>query len=393
MEGARDACDRSRVKEHFRRFLEADPGRLHFAAHSHHFWPDVSFEAQQRAWLDAARFADEKWDHVFEAVWPSAQQHIARELRLPSPSSVVFATNTHEFVVRLLSCLRDGARIVSSDSEFHSFERQTRRLEEEGLVRVERVAAEPFETFPARLVEAAKREPTDLAFFSQVFFNSGGTSGDLDALVRALPADSLVVVDGYHGFLAVPTDFSSLASRAFYLAGGYKYAMSGEGVCFLPVPSSADVRPRNTGWFAAFGALDEKIAGRVPFASAGMRFMGATFDPTALYRFDAVMHWRDRIGLTTQKTREHAHGLQRRFVDGLARVPKRGLDQRQLVVPIDNPARGQFLTFRRDDAREFSAALKQQRVITDARDDRLRFGFGVYQDEHDVDALLDRLGE
>jgi len=38
----------------FRRFLEADPGRLHFAAHSHHPWPDISFDAQQRYWLDSA---------------------------------------------------------------------------------------------------------------------------------------------------------------------------------------------------------------------------------------------------------------------------------------------------------------------------------------------------
>ena len=47
-------------KAHFRRFLEAYPGRLHFAAHSHHLWPDVTFVAQTRCWLDAARLADRK---------------------------------------------------------------------------------------------------------------------------------------------------------------------------------------------------------------------------------------------------------------------------------------------------------------------------------------------
>jgi selenocysteine lyase/cysteine desulfurase len=35
--------------------------------------------------------------------------------------------------------------------------------------------------------------------------------------------------------------------------------------------------------------------------------------------------------------------------------------------------------------------MKQRRVITDARDDRWRFGFGPYQDEADVDRLLERL--
>ena len=33
------------MKEHFSRFLGAAPGRLHVAAHSHHPWPDVTFEA------------------------------------------------------------------------------------------------------------------------------------------------------------------------------------------------------------------------------------------------------------------------------------------------------------------------------------------------------------
>ena len=33
--------------------LAADPERLHFAAHSHHLWPDASFAGQREAWEDA----------------------------------------------------------------------------------------------------------------------------------------------------------------------------------------------------------------------------------------------------------------------------------------------------------------------------------------------------
>ena len=173
-------------KDGFRMFLEADPERLHFAAHSHHFWPDVTFEAHQRAWLDAARLADEKWDVVFAEVWPEAQRHIAaRALAAPGPSSIVFAPNTHELVLRLLSCLPDKPKVVTTDSEFHSFERQTRRLEEDGLLDVTRVPSEPFATFDQRLVEAAKG--ADLVFFSHVFFNSGAEVEHLDGLVDALP--------------------------------------------------------------------------------------------------------------------------------------------------------------------------------------------------------------
>lgn len=375
-------------KDGFRKFLEADPERLHFAAHSHHFWPDVTFEAHQRAWLDAARLADEKWDVVFGEVWPEAQRHIATELSLPNPESIVFAPNTHELVLRLLSCLPPKPKVVTSDSEFHSFERQTRRLEEEGLLDVTRVPSEPFATFSERLVAASKG--ADLVFFSHVFFNSGAEVEQLDGLVDALPGDAMVVIDGYHGFGAVPTSLHHVGTRAFYLAGGYKYAMSGEGVCFLHVPpTAAQLRPRNTGWFAAFDALGDKVAGQVPYSSGAMRFMGATFDPTGLYRFNAAMQWRQEVGLTTEMNRVHAHALQRAFVKGL---PQGSLSAEQLVVPITNLARGQFLTFRTPEANVLSATLKLHRVITDARGDRLRFGFGPYQDEADVTELHARLG-
>lgn len=372
------------LKPHFTRFLSAEPKRLHFAAQSHHPWPDVSFAAHQQAWLDAARLVDDKWALVFGQVLPQAQRHIAAELSLPDPSSLAFAPNTHELVVRLLSCLPDRARVVTSDSEFHSFERQARRLEEEGLLEVVRVPAEPFDTFGSRLVAAAHRSRAHLVFFSHVFFTSGAVVQDLDGLVGALPADALVVIDGYHGFCAVPTDLSKLASRAFYLAGGYKYAMAGEGACFLHVPEGVALRPRNTGWFAAFGAVEQETPSQVPFASGGARFLGATFDPSGLYRLNAVMRWRKEVGLTTAATRAHAHSLQRQFCDALGAAPN-------LAVPIADARRGQFLSFRRPDARERCAQLRALGVLTDARGERLRFGFGVYQDDADVRRLIELL--
>ena len=36
-------------KKHFSRALEAHPGRLHFAAHSHHLWPDVTANVYHHA--------------------------------------------------------------------------------------------------------------------------------------------------------------------------------------------------------------------------------------------------------------------------------------------------------------------------------------------------------
>ncbi len=229
---------RPSLKPCFSRSLAQAGGRIHLAAHSHHLWPDASWSGQQAAWDDAATLWDAKWARVFGAVIPAAQAHVARLLNLADPSTIAWAPNTHDFVRRLLSACPPGvARVLTTDGEFHSLARQLARLEEDGLAVVERVAVRPFATFADRFRRAA-RGAHDLVFFSQVLFGSGHAMPDLPALVDAVadPA-TLVAIDGYHGFMAVPTDLARIQHRAFYLAGGYKYAMSGEGLLLPALPA------------------------------------------------------------------------------------------------------------------------------------------------------------
>ena len=138
-------------KPHYVRFLKGLGERLHFCAHSHHPWPDCTRDAQIKAWDDAAERADEKWEIVLGEQIPHAQKSIAAVLRLADEKNIAFAPNTHEFVARLLSCLPENPRILTTDSEFHSFTRQSARLEEEGA-KVERIAVEPFVTFTGRMI-------------------------------------------------------------------------------------------------------------------------------------------------------------------------------------------------------------------------------------------------
>jgi len=376
-------------KHHFSRFLGAGSS-LHAAAHSHHPWPDVSFEAQQQAWLDAAQLIDDKWERIFGEVLPQAQAHLARRLNLPSAKTLCFAGNTHEFLLRLLSCIEHRPlRVLSTDGEFHSFSRQMRRLEQAGLAQVERVATEPFDSFGERFAQAAARGGHELVYFSQCFFNSGFLVRDLAALVAAVrEAQTPVVIDGYHGFMAAPTDLAAIAGRAFYLAGGYKYAMSGEGCAFLHCPPGYAPRPLNTGWYAGFGAL----AGGgedVPYADDGQRFMGATFDPTGLYRLNAVMNWLDAQQLTPALIHAHVQTLQRRFLEGLEAMRLETLAVQRLI-PARGQPRGNFLCFRHPQAQDCHARLRQRGVITDYRGDRLRIGLGIYHDAADIDELLRR---
>lgn len=375
------------LRAHFSHFLGAEPGRLHVAAHSHHPWPDVTRAAQLAAWADAARLQDGKWEHVLGPVWQAAQRHVARHLALPDPATLVFAPNTHEFVVRLLSCLprHRQPRLLTTDGEFHSLARQLARLEEERLVAVTRIPSEPGPDCLPRLVEAA-RQGFDLVWTSEVFFHSGYAQEGLEALAAAA-GEAVLVIDGYHAFLARPVDLSRLAGRAFYLAGGYKYAMAGEGACFLHAPPGWLPRPRATGWFAGFGALAESGAD-IGYAADGWRFMGSTFDPSGLYRLNAAMDWLAGLGLDAAAIHAHSHALQARFVAGL---PGTGLDPARLAVPLAEPRRGNFLAFDLADAEAWQARLAGAGIVTDRRGRRLRFGFGLHHAEAEVDRLLARL--
>lgn len=375
------------LKQHFFHFLQSDPQRLHFAAHSHSAWPDASRAGQLLAWDDAARLIDGKWEHVLGSVLPAAQGHVARQLGLPDPASVVFAPNTHELVKRLLSCFPADRpiRLLTSDSEFHSFARQIARMEEDDLVQVTRIPSAPFETFATRFAVAAKAG-FDLIFVSQVFFNSGFAVEDIGVLVAAA-GDAMLVVDGYHGFMARPVDWSPYAARAFYLAGGYKYAMAGEGACFMHCPPGWGARPRDTGWYAAFGALSGAQDNRTAYAENGWRFMGATFDPSGLYRFNAVQDWLLQQGISVAMIHDHVRALQRKFI---AALPAGPLQASQLVVP-DSLPHGNFLTFELADAEAVQQRLASAGVVTDHRGQRLRIGFGLYHTAADVEALLGRL--
>jgi selenocysteine lyase/cysteine desulfurase len=372
--------------------FERTQGRAtHFAAHSHHPWPDASFPAQETAWLDAARLLDRKWDHVFASVIPEAQGHIARTLGLPDPKTIAFGPNTHSFVLRLLSCLPTARpiRVLTTTSEFMSFARQIARLEEDGRVAVTRIATEPFDTFEARFADAARGD-YDLVFFSQVFFDSGFAVQDPVKIVAAVRnPETFVVIDGYHAFMAVPVDLAAIATRAFYLAGGYKYAMAGEGCCYLHCPPGYGARPRDTGWYAGFDALEGGGAG-VGYGKDGSRFLGATFDVTALYRFNAVQTWLGSEGRSAASMLAHVRGMERAFLAALDQT-KAPIASSMLRV-ADETQRGRFLAFRSPRAGEIVEALRQQNIIVDSRGDVLRIGFGIYHETGDASALVEALG-
>jgi selenocysteine lyase/cysteine desulfurase len=365
------------------------PGRLHMAAHSHHLWPDVTLAAQVQAWEDAVVLADHKWDKVMGEVHPAAQGLVARELSLPSADTVAFAPNTHTLLAGLVSAVgRRPVRVLSTDGEFHSFRRQVQRWVEAGEIELTLVEIDRPD-FAERFLATARSGTYDLIFVSHVFFKTGlvfDRVWELAALARR--EGPWVVVDGYHGFRAVPTDLAAVADRLFYLAGGYKDAMAGEGAAFLHAPPGFGPRPALTGWYAEFGDL-EGPPGGVGYARDASRFMGATFDPSGLYRFVAAGRMLEAEGLTTAAVAAHVAGLRDLLLAKIAAGEAGPLREATVVNPPGDGPSARFVALRHGSALAWKTALAERGVVVDVRDDVLRVGLSVYHDEGDVAAFCE----
>ena len=385
-------------QQFYQGFLSANTHNQHYACHSHYFWPDCTRDAMLQYWDDSAKYVDHKWGYFFETVVPQLQTKISDILNTSAPQQIVFAPNTHELLYRIMSCFESTKpfKVVSTDSEFHSFQRQASRLQEQGSIELITVPTQPFATFSERFKAAIAQHNPELVFFSQVFFNSGYVVSDVNDIVNSVKNDdTLVVIDGYHGFMAKPTDLSAIAHRAFYLAGSYKYAQAGEGACFAHVPTGCTLRPAYTGWFAEFGDLDKprQIDGKaaVQYSQDGMRFAGATMDFTALYRLRAVLNMFEENNISIDTVNNYVMQMQQHFLEQLSAQQHPMLNASNLVVE-DASERGHFLTFELESAditQQLSAALKEQGILTDSRGNRLRFGFGLYhtKDYMDLSAI------
>src|SRR5438132_8801653 len=106
------------LAKHYTRFRVTE--RILLTGHSHQAWPDVAFEAQQQAWLDAAELVDDVWDRAFEKA-NDVRRGFARLLD-DSPDRIALAPHTHELVVRFLSPLHRAERPkrITTAGEVHT---------------------------------------------------------------------------------------------------------------------------------------------------------------------------------------------------------------------------------------------------------------------------------
>jgi len=362
---------------HYSGFRVAE--RLLLTGHSHQAWPDVAREGVVEAWDDAALHVDEKWERAFEK---AERVREGFRLWLDEPGAeIALDQNTFGLVLRFLSALdlRSRPRLVTTSGEFHTLRRLMSRLAEEKLLDVVVVPARPAETLAERLA-AETNDRTAAVLVSAVLFEDSRIVPDLGELAASSERfGAQLLVDVYHAFgvMRIP-----LPDSVWAVGGGYKYLQLGEGNCFLRLPPQADeLRPAFTGWFAEFAEMAATHEpGALEYPRGGMRFAGATYDPTSNYRAARVFDFFAEQGLTPEALRENY-------------LRQTTLLAEALDVPGRREDFGGFVTLELPDAEAVSRRLAEEGLLTDSRGRYLRLGPAPYVSDAQLEAAAERVGQ
>ena len=369
------------LRRHYTSFLSEE--RILLTGHSHQAWPDCAQDGLIEAFSDAAAHVDDKWEKAFAKAMV-LQTSIAHELGC-SPEEIVLAQNSHELVTRFLSALNwsRGKHLVTTAGEFHSMDRQLRRLMEAG-VEVDFVAVQPVSTLAERMAAHVRPDTVGL-LASTVLFQSASIVPNLRvAIESAQRVGAQVLLDSYHGFKIAPSTLEALGpDPIFVTAGGYKYAQWGEGCCWMRVPPGCELRPIFTGWFSDFAHLEGPRSAAIGYGPAASRFAGSTYDPSSHYRAARVVEFFHEQGLTGDQLRARSLLQTEQIINGLEPL--------ELVTPRAPEARAGFVAYRVSNASDVVAQLRTHGVFVDARHDILRLGPAPYTTESELERAIDCL--
>lgn len=170
----------------------------------------------------------------------------------------------------------------------------------------------------------------------------------------------------------------------FMVTGALKYLIGPAGVAFLYVRRDLVERlePLVTGWFGRADPFTFSID-RLDWSPSARRFETGTPPVPSVYAAAAGIELLQSVGFTAVE--RQVNRLVDRFAGG---ARQRGFE---VATPDDPARRGPLVVVRSTNAGELVRRLESRGIIASARGTGLRVSFHAYNDEHDVDAVLEAL--
>lgn len=194
---------------------------------------------------------------------------------------------------------------------------------------------------------------------------------------------AMILVDAYQGVGAVPID-AKVWDVDFIVGGSLKYLLSTAGVGFLYVREDliSKSQPTQTGWFAQEDIHAMLIHDNIP-ASNARRFEQGTPSVPNLYAVEAGLTLILEIGV--QNIRKHVASLNERLKAGVKDIGGK------LMSPAEPEKHGAMITVASTDEYALVAALADRNIVASCRDGNLRVSAHFYNNDEDVDAVIDAL--
>jgi len=275
-------------------------------------------------------------------------------------------------------------KVVISDFEFPT-NAQIWHAQEQRGARVVHVKRNADGYIPPEAFVEHIDEQTKLVAITHVCFRNGARLdiGSVAKLARAKGA--LVLLDCYQSVGSVDIDVKAL-DVDFAVGGMLKYLLGTAGIGFLYVRDSLvrSLHPTHTGWFAQENIFAMAIDANRPSPTA-RRFEAGTPPVVSCYASEAGLKIMLDVGMPAieRRIRELTRSCMEKLRDiGWASVTPSQDERRGAMICVPSKASGAL-----------AQELMRRNIVASHRDDNLRVCFHFYNNDEDVDVLVETLRE
>jgi selenocysteine lyase/cysteine desulfurase len=347
--------------------------------------PTAAIEAVNKQMNDVSNFGSSHYTDWIET--KNRARQLAAEMINVRPEQVAFTRNTSDGVASIANGIawETGDNIVSFEREFPANFYAWRRVRDKFGVEMRLVPEHDGRIDLDELIAMIDHN-TKVVAMSSVQFGSGFRA-DLERIGRAARAvDALFFVDmiqglGAHGY-DFPAQFVDAASGASHK---WLCAPEGCGILHLSDRARERVEPTLTGWISVETPWD--FADREQaFKPNALAWESGTGASSLFYGLEQSLKLLTGTGL--ERIEKYLNDLSDSLCDGLAGknydiVSSRRPGEKSAIVCIKH----------RDglDSNEIFKQLEAQNIIVSARGDRLRIATHFYNDQSDVERLINAL--
>jgi selenocysteine lyase/cysteine desulfurase len=278
----------------------------------------------------------------------------------------------------------DHNKVVVSDFEFPT-NAQIWHAQEPRGARVVHVRREADGYIPPEAFARVIDEQTKLVAVTHVCFRNGARL-DIPAIVRLARAKgAMVLLDCYQSVGSVDIDVKAL-DVDFAVGGMLKYLLGTAGIGFMYVRDSLvrALHPTHSGWFSQENIFAMDITANRPSPTA-RRFEAGTPAVVNCYASEAGLNV--LLGVGTPAIERRIRALTKRCMERLHEI---GWPS---ITPAVDERRGAMLCIPSRDSGQLSQELMRRNIVTSNRDANLRVCLHFYNNDEDVDVLVEALRE